>query len=135
MATLRDVEQLALALPEVVKSDDDGRPSYSVNGKVICWHRSPRPDALDPKTGERLTDVFVFRTTDLDVKEMTLHDDRGIFFTTPHWNGYPAVLIRIRDLKHLRKAEVRDLVEEAWLSRAPKRVAKAWLAEQGIDGS
>ena len=134
MATLRDVETLALALPEVVKGeDDDGRPSYSVNGKVICWHRSPRPDALDPKTGERLTDVFVFRTTDLDVKEMTLQDDRGIFFTTPHWNGYPAVLIRIRDLKHLKRAELRDLVEEAWLSRAPKRVAKAWLAAQGLD--
>jgi hypothetical protein len=128
------VEQLALALPEVVKGeDDDGRPSYSVNGKVICWHRSPRPDALDPKTGERLTDVFVFRTTDLDVKEMTLQDDRGVFFTTPHWNGYPAVLIRVRDLKQLRKADLRDLVEEAWLSRAPKRVAKAWLAAQGLD--
>jgi hypothetical protein len=130
MATLRDVERLALAMPETVRGeDDDGRPSYSVGGKVICWHRSPRPDALDPKTGDRLIDVFVFRTTDLDVKEMTLQDDRGIFFTTPHWNGYPAVLIRIRDLKHVRPAELRDLVEEAWLSRAPKRVAKAWLAE------
>jgi hypothetical protein len=132
MSTLRDVEKLALAMPETAKGEDDeGRPSYSVGGKVICWHRSPRPDALDPKTGERLTDVFVFRTTDLDVKEMTLQDDRGIFFTTPHWNGYPAVLIRIRNLKHLKRAELRDLVEEAWLSRAPKRVAKAWLAEQG----
>ena len=136
MATRRDVDTLALALPEVVKGEDDeGRPSYSVNGKVVCWHRSPRPDALDPKTGERLTDVFVFRTTDLDVKEMTLQDDRGIFFTTPHWNGYPAVLIRIRDLKHLRKAELRDLIEEAWLTRAPKRLAKAWLAAQGLDDS
>ena len=131
MATLRDVDQLALALPETVKGeDDDGRPSYSVDDKVICWHRSPRPDALDQATGERLTDVFVFRTTDLDVKEMTLQDDRGIFFTTPHWNGYPAVLIRIRDLKHVKRVELRDLIEEAWLSRAPKRVAKAWLAEQ-----
>ena len=131
MATLRDVDKLALALPETVKGEDDeGRPSYSVNGKVICWHRSPRPDAIDPVTGERLTDVFVFRTTDLDVKEMTLQDDRAIFFTTPHWNGYPAVLIRIRDLKHVKRAELRDLIEEAWLSRAPKRVAKAWLAEQ-----
>jgi hypothetical protein len=136
VATLRDVETLALALPEVVKGEDDeDRPSYSVNGKVICWHRSPRPDALDPKTGERLTDVFVFRTTDLDVKEMTLQDDRGIFFTTPHWNGYPAVLMRIRDLKHLKRAELRDLVEEAWLSRAPKRIAKAWLAEQQLEDS
>ena len=134
MATLRDIEKIALALPGMVKGEDDGRPSYSVNGKVVCWHRSPRPDALDPKTGERLTDVFVFRTTDLDVKEMTLQDDRGVFFTTPHWNGYPAVLIRIRDLKHLARAEVRDLIEEAWLSRAPKRVAKAWLAEHGEDG-
>jgi len=131
VATLRDVDKLALALPETVKGEDDeGRPSYSVNGKVICWHRSPRPDAIDPVTGERLTDVFVFRTTDLDVKEMTLQDDRAIFFTTPHWNGYPAVLIRIRDLKHVKRAELRDLIEEAWLSRAPKRVAKAWLAEQ-----
>jgi hypothetical protein len=136
VATLRDVDTLALALPEVAKGEDpEGRPSYSVNGKVICWHRSPRPDALDPKTGERLTDVFVFRTTDLDVKEMTLQDDRGIFFTTPHWNGYPAVLIRIRDLKHLKRAELRDLVEEAWLSRAPKRVAKAWLTAQGHEDS
>jgi hypothetical protein len=135
MATLRDVEQLALALPETVKGEDeDGRPSYSVNGKVICWHRTPRPDALDSATGERLTDVFVFRTTDLDVKEMTLQDDRGVFFTTPHWNGYPAVLIRIRDLKHLKRAELRDLVEEAWLSRAPKRVAKAWLAKNEPPG-
>src|SRR5262249_31263934 len=135
VATLRDVESLALALPEVVKGEDDeGRPSYSVNGKVLCWHRSPRPDALDPKTGYRLIDVVVFRTTDLDVQEMTAQDDRENFVTTPHWNGYPAVLIRIRDVKRLKKAEVRDLIEEAWLSRAPKRVAKAWLAEQGVDG-
>jgi len=134
VATLRDVERLALALPQTVKGDDDGRPSYSVNGKVICWHRSPRPDALDPESGERLTDVFVFRTTDLDVKEMTLQDERGIFFTTPHWNGYPAVLIRIPDLKRLSRPKLRDLIEEAWLSRAPKRVAKAWLAEHGENG-
>jgi hypothetical protein len=130
VATLRDVETVALALPEVVKGEDDeGRPSYSVNGKVICWHRSPRPDALDSKSGDRLTDVFVFRTTDLDVKEMTLQDDRGIFFTTPHWNGYRAVLMRIPELARVDRGELRELVVDAWLSRAPKRVAKAWLAE------
>ena len=130
MATLRDVEKLALAMPETVKGEDDeGRPSYSVNGKVICWHRSPRPDALDPKTGERLTDVFVFRTTDLDVKEMTLSDDRGIYFTTPHFRGYPAVLVRIPDLARLDREELRDVVVDAWLTRAQKRVARAWLAE------
>jgi hypothetical protein len=66
---------------------------------------------------------------------MTVQDDRGVFVTTPHWNGYPAVLIRIPDLKQLSRADLRDLVEEAWLSRAPKRVAKAWLAEQGAADS
>jgi hypothetical protein len=132
MATLRDVEKLALAMPETVKDEDEeGRPSYAVNGKVICWHRSPRPDAVDAATGARLEDVFVFRVTDLEVKDMILQDDRRIYFTTPHWNGYPAVLIRIPDLKQLSRAELRDMVEEAWLSRAPKRVAKAWLAEHG----
>ncbi len=135
MATLRDVDKLALAMPETVKgADEDGRPSYSVGGKVFCWHRRARPDALDA-TGERLTDVLVFHVTDLEVKDMIVGDDRGIFFTTPHWNGYRAVLIRIPDLKQVPRAELRDMVEEAWLARAPKRVAKAWLAEQKLDDS
>jgi hypothetical protein len=136
VTTLRDVETLALALPETARGEDgEGRPSYSVHGKVFCWHRSPRPDALDPATGERLEDVLVFHVPDLEMKELILQDDRGIFFTTPHWNGYRAVLIRIRDLKRVGRAELRDLVEEAWLARAPKRVGKAWLAAQGIADS
>src|SRR5437773_8927825 len=48
-------------------------------------------DAL-PISGRRLTDVLVFRVEDLDVKDLVLADGRGVFFTTPHWNGYPAVL-------------------------------------------
>jgi hypothetical protein len=62
-----------------------------------------------------------------------LSDERGIFFSTPHWNGFPAVLMRIPDLKRLEKQELADLVAEAWLTKAQKRVAKAWLAEQGVD--
>ena len=131
MASLADIETLALAMPEVTKAvDDEGRPSYSFRDKVLCWHRSPRPDAVDAK-GNRLEDVFVFRVPDLEVKELILSDDRGVFFTTPHWKGYPAVLIRIPHLRKLRKAEVRDLVEDAWLVRAPKRLANAWIAEHG----
>jgi hypothetical protein len=134
MATLRDVDQLALALPQTTKQvDEEGRPTYLVADKWFCFHRRPRPDAVDPKTGQRLIDVFVFHVADLDVKDLIVSDERGIFFTTPHWNGYKAVLMRLRDLKRLRKAELRDMVEEAWLSRAPKRVAKAWLAEQGVE--
>ena len=130
MATMKDVESLALAMPQATKEvSDDGRPTYLVHGKMFCFHRSRRPDAVDPETGERLDDVFVFRVEDLDVKELILADDRGLFFTTPHWNGYPAVLIRIPDLAHLEPSELRDLVIDAWLTRAQKRVAKAWLAE------
>jgi hypothetical protein len=72
----------------------------------------------------------MFRVEDLDVKELILADDRSIYFTTPHFNGYPAVLVRIPDLAKLDREELFDLVAEAWLTRAQKRVAKAWLAEQ-----
>ncbi|HET6848600.1 MAG TPA: MmcQ/YjbR family DNA-binding protein [Gaiellales bacterium] len=131
MATMRDLDALALALPGTVREEsEDGRPSYLVNGKMYCFHRSRRPDALDPETGERLGDVLMFRVADLEEKELILGDPDGPFFTTPHFNGYPAVLLRIRDLKRLSKAELRDVVVDAWLTRAPKRVAKAWLADQ-----
>ena len=73
--------------------------------------------------------VLVFRVESLDVKDMLLSDDRGVFFTTPHWNGYKAVLIRIPGLAGLDRDELREAVVEAWLARAPKRAAKAWLAE------
>jgi hypothetical protein len=68
------------------------------------------------------------------VKELVLADERGIFFTTKHFDGYPAVLVRIPDLARIDREELRDLVVEAWLTRAPKRVAKAWLAEHGQAG-
>jgi hypothetical protein len=117
-------------MPQATKAvADDGRPTYLVHGKMFCFHRGRRPDAVDAVTGERLDDVFVFRVEDLDVKELLLADARGIFFTTPHWNGYAAVLVRIPDLGRLDRDELRELVIDAWLTRAQKRVAKAWLAE------
>ena len=69
---------------------------------------------------------------DLDVKELMLADDRGVFFTTPHFNGYPAILMRIPDLARIDRDELEELVVEAWLTRAQKRVAKAWLAEHAV---
>ena len=103
MATMRDLDRLALAMPQATKEvADDGRPTYLVHGKFFCFHRRPRPDATDPETGERLDDVLVFRVPDLDVKELMLADDREVFFTTPHWKGYPAVLMRIPDAQEDR---------------------------------
>jgi hypothetical protein len=131
VATMRDVEKVALTMPGATRElDDDGRPSYSVHGKFFCFHRRPRPDAVDAKTGQRLDDVFVLRVADADEKELILSDPRGIFFTTPHWNGYNAVLIRIPDLKQVDRRELADLVAGAWLTRAHKREAKAWLAAE-----
>ena len=130
---MADLDELALAMPQATKEvSDDGRPAYFVHGKLFCFHRGRRPDAVDPETGERLADVLMFRVADLDEKEIMLADERGVFFTTPHFNGYPAVLMRIPDLARIDREELRDLVGEAWLTRAQKRVAKAWLDEQGL---
>ena len=130
---MADLDELALAMPQATKElSDDGRPAYLVHGRFFCFHRSRRRDAIDPDTGERLDDVLVFRVADLGVKELMLADDRGVFFTTPHWDGYSAVLIRIPDLARLDRDELEDAVVEAWLTRAQKRVAKAWLDAHGL---
>ncbi len=128
---MADLDELALAMPQTTKEVADGRPSYHVHGKLYCFHRKQRPDAVDPVTGERMADVLMFRVADLDVKELLLSDTRGVYFTTPHFRGYPAVLVRIPDLGRIDRDELRDLVAEAWLTRAQKRLAKAWLAAYG----
>jgi len=128
---MADLDELALAMPQATKeTSDDGRPAYLVHGKLFCCHRNRRRDAVDPATGERLDDVLMFRVADLGVKELLLSDARGVYFTTSHFDGYPAVLIRIPDLARLDRDELGDLVAEAWLTRARKRVARAWLAQQ-----
>jgi len=135
MSTMADLDELALALPQTTKElSDDGRPSYHVHGKLFCFHRGRRPDALD-EDGARLDDVLMFRVADLDVKELFLSDGRGVYFTTPHFNGYAAVLMRIPDLARVDRDELEELVVEAWLTRAQKRVANAWLAEHAAGES
>jgi hypothetical protein len=130
---MADLEELAMAMPLATKEvTTDGRPAYFVHGKLFCFHRGRRPDAVDPETGERLHDVLMFRVEDLGVKELLLADERGLFFTTPHFGGYPAVLMRIPDLARIDREELHELVAEAWLTRAQKRVARAWLAENRL---
>src|SRR5512133_3340016 len=130
---MKDLDELALSLPGATKElTDDGRPSYLVHGKRFCLQRGRRPDAVDAATGERLDDVLMFRVEDLDVKELLLSDARGIYFTTPHFDGYPAVLLRIPDLARLDREELHDLIAEAWLTPAQQRVAKQSLAEHPL---
>ena len=131
---MADLNELALSMPQATKEvSDDGRPSYHVHGKMFCFHRSRRPDALDPATGERLGDVLMFRVADLDEKELLLQTRPDILFATPHFDGYPAVLLRIPSLAALGRDELRDLVVDAWLTRVHKRLARAWLAENDPD--
>jgi hypothetical protein len=130
---MADLDELALAMPQTTKDvSDDDRPAYLVHGKLFCCHRGRRRDAIDPHTGERLDDVLMFRVADLGVKELLLADARGVFFTTPHFDGYPAVLMQIPDLARLDRDELHDMVAEAWLTRAQKRVARTWLDEHGL---
>ncbi len=125
---MTDLDELALALPETTKEvTEDGRPAYLVHGKLFCCHRNRRRDAVDPETGERLDDVLMFRVADAETKELLLADPRGVYFTTPHFDGYNAVLVRIPRLADLDREELRDLVAEAWLTRAKKRLARTWL--------
>src|SRR6266849_3357675 len=94
MATMPDLDELALALPQTTKEvSDDGWPAYFAHGKLFCCHRSRRADAV---------------------------------------KGYPAVLVRIPDLACVDRDELRDTVVEAWLTRAQKRVAKAWLEAHAL---
>jgi hypothetical protein len=131
MATMADLDQLAMAMPQTTKQvSADGRPQYLVHGKLYCCQRGRRSDAIDPDTGERMDDVLMFRVADGGVKELLLADDRDVFFTTPHFDGYPAVLMRIPELARIDREELGDTIAEAWLTRAQKRVARAWLEQQ-----
>jgi hypothetical protein len=133
VATMADLDQLAMAMPQTTREvTPDGRPRYLVHGKLYCCQRGRRPDAVDPDTGERMEDVLMFRVADVGVKELLLADDRGVFFTTPHFDSYPAVLMRIPELARIDREELSDTIAEAWLTRAQKRVARAWLEQQAL---
>ena len=96
---------------------------------MFCFHRSRRPDAIDPATGERLDDVLMFRVDGQEAKELGARRPSRDLLHHPAFQRLPGVpLIRIPDLARLERDELRDVVVDAWLTRAHKRVAKAWLA-------
>ena len=131
-ARLRDIDEAAAALPEVTRDPPSGgRPSFAVRGRTFAFARGPRKDAFDPETGEPYDDVLAFTCTAED-KESMVSDPDSPWFTTPHWNGYPAVLTRVAHLKQIDRDELEERLVEAWLTRAKKRVANAWLAEHQV---
>ena len=130
---MADVHAIASGMPHVTKWErDDGtdRPVYQVGGKSFVFFRTPRPDAADPATGERYTDVIMFWVESEEDKDALVRDPSSPFFTTPHFDGHLSVLLRAADLPRLSRDELAEIVQDAWLARASNRRRERWLAEQ-----
>jgi hypothetical protein len=131
-ATVEDVHRFAAALPHVSREDrPDGKAVYQVGGKSFVFFRNPRPDAVDPESGERYDDVIVFWVADESDKLALVQDEDSPFFTTPHFAGHPSVLVRASRLGELSRSELAEVVEDAWLARASARRRAEWLASRG----
>ena len=125
MATWDDVRRLALALPETDERRSRDLLQWRVKDKLFVWERPLRRSDLEA-LGDRAPDgpILGVRVEHLVAKEALLADDPGVFFTTPHFDGYPAVLVR---LDRIGAAELEELITEAWLARAPKRLVTAFM--------
>jgi hypothetical protein len=129
-ARVEDVHEVAGGMPFVtVEVIGGGRRVYQVGGKSFVFFRNPRPDAVDPDSGERYDDVIVFWVGSEADKQALVQDERTPFFTTPHFDGHPSVLLRGSRIGELSRDELTEVVQDAWLARASKARARAWLAE------
>jgi len=128
MATWDDVARLALALPEAAGGTSYGNHAWTVKGKAFAWERPLRRadrEALGDAAPEG--PILGARVEHIVAKEALLADDPGVYFTTPHFDGYPAILVR---LERIGVEDLEELLAEAWLARAPKRLAKAFLDQR-----
>jgi hypothetical protein len=136
-ATVADVHQLALAMPHVTRWEGPTATRnaiYQVGGKSFVFFRNPRPDAVDPDTGERYDDVIVFWVADEADKRSLVDDPDSPFFSTAHFDGHLSVLLRGAHVPELTYAELAEVVQDAWLARASARRAARWLEERDLQG-
>ena len=128
MASWDDVRRIALALPETTEAVSWGNAHWRVKNKGFVWERplNKSDHAALQALGEEAPDgaLLGVRVADLGVKEAMVADESGLFFTIPHFNGYPAILVR---LDPIGVPELEELIVEAWLDRAPKRLAEQYL--------
>ncbi len=128
MASWDDVRRIALALPATTEGTSHGCAAWKVKDKLFVWERPLRgPDLA--ALGDRAPDgpILGARVEHLGAKEALLADDPDVFFTTPHFDGYPAVLVRLAEIG---RGDLEELIVEAWLNRAPKRLVAAYLADR-----
>jgi hypothetical protein len=125
MATWEDVGRIARGLPEVTEENGRGQPAWQVGKKGFAWERPLRKGDLEA-LGERAPagPVLCAYVPDVGVKDALIADDPAVFFTTPHFNGFPAILV---ELDRIDLPTLDEVLTEAWLCRAPKRIAKNWL--------
>ncbi|HEY2298867.1 MAG TPA: MmcQ/YjbR family DNA-binding protein [Jatrophihabitans sp.] len=129
-ATVAHVHELALGMPHVRTIEGSrSNPVYQVGGKSFVFFRTPRPDAVDPDSGDRYPDVIMFWVPSEADKQALVQDPDSPFFTTAHFDGHPSVLVRACKLGELSVQELREIVEDAWLAQASPRRRALWLAE------
>ena len=121
-------------MPGATRYPDRDRAVYQVGGRSFVFFRTPRPDAVDPETGERYDDVIVFWVESEEDKQALVLDESTPFFSTPHFDGHPSVLLRGSRIGELSLEELTEVVQDAWLARAGKRARAAWLAEHPTPG-
>ena len=126
MATADDVRRIALGLPETTERESRGCLDWRVRDKGFVWERPLRKGDM-AALGDRVPagPVFAAHTADEGVKLALIADDPAVFFTTPHFDGYSAVLF---ELDRIGARELTELITDAWLARAPKRLARDFLA-------
>ncbi|HEX2413286.1 MAG TPA: MmcQ/YjbR family DNA-binding protein [Solirubrobacteraceae bacterium] len=128
MATWDQVREIALSLPATDERISRDLRQWRVKDKLFVWERPLRRSDLEA-LGDSAPDgpILGVRTEHLVAKDAILADDPSVYFTTPHFDGYPAVLAR---LDVIGDDELRELIVEAWLARAPTKLADAFLADQ-----
>ena len=132
-ARVDDIHEIALGLPGVTRGGARGKAHptvYQVSRRSFIFFRNRRPDAFDPDTGERYADVIVFWVESELEKEAILADASLPFFTTPHFDGHPSVLLRGSRVGELSRVELEGFVEGAWLARAGPRAIARWMKER-----
>jgi hypothetical protein len=124
VATWEDVRRVALALPETTEGEARGLRRWQVKDKLFVWERPLRRSDLEA-LGDAAPDgeILGARVEHLVAKEAMLADPAGVFFTTPHFDGYPAILVRLDDIS---VEDLEEVIVEAWLCRAPKRLIDAY---------
>jgi hypothetical protein len=127
MATWDDVRRIALALPETSERVSRDLRGWQVKDKGFVWERPLRRADLEA-LGDAAPDgpILGARVEHLGAKEALLASEPEVFFTTPHFDGFPAVLVR---LDRISLEVLDEVIVEAWLARAPKRLATAYLDE------